>query len=206
MALTRKMLSAMDIPADKIDEIISAHTETVDAIKSERDQLKSEAEGLKSVEKQLEKTNAELEELRSGDWQAKYEKLKGENEKLKGEYDAFKTDTEAKAVKSAKENAYRQLLIDAGVSDKRIASVLKVSASTVDAITLDDDGKIKDADKLTESVKTEWADFIPTTHEQGARVSNPPSGDGSESKKPGRAAAMVAQFNKDHYGNPIEEG
>ena len=74
MALTRKMLSAMDIPADKIDEIISAHTETVDAIKSERDQLKSEAEGLKSVEKQLEKTNAELEELRSGDWQAKYEK------------------------------------------------------------------------------------------------------------------------------------
>lgn len=205
MGLTRKMLSAMDIPADKIDEIISAHTETVDAIKEDRDRFKSESESLKAVEKQLDKANAELEEFRSGDWQAKYEKLKGDHDKLKGEYDTFKSDTEAKAVKAAKESAYKQLLQEAGLSDKRIPTVMKVSAGTVDGITLDEDGKIKDADKLIESVKTEWADFIPTTHEQGANTPNPPANDGDGGKQPSRAAQMVAQYRNEHYGNPMKE-
>lgn len=205
MGLTRKMLSAMDIPADKIDEIISAHTETVDAIKEDRDRFKSESESLKAVEKQLDKANAELEEFRSGDWQAKYEKLKGDHDKLKGEYDTFKSDTEAKAVKAAKESAYKQLLQEAGLSDKRIPTVMKVSAGTVDGIMLDEDGKIKDADKLIESVKTEWADFIPTTHEQGANTPNPPANDGDGGKQPSRAAQMVAQYRNEHYGNPMKE-
>ena len=34
MALTRKMLKAMGIEDDKIDQIIEAHTETVDGLKS----------------------------------------------------------------------------------------------------------------------------------------------------------------------------
>jgi FtsZ-binding cell division protein ZapB len=206
MALTRKMLAAMDIPAEKIDEIITAHTETVNAIKEERDSFKSEAEALKATGKDLEKVtadlekaNAELEELKGAGWEDKYNKLKGE-------YDSFKTDTETKAVKAAKESAYKQLLIDAGVSEKRIASVMKVSAATVDGIKLDKDGKIEDADKLTESVKTEWADFIPTTHEQGAKTPTPPANNGGEgAKQPSLAAEMVAQYRNEHYGNPTKE-
>ena len=205
MALTRKMLAAMDITEEKISEIMSAHLATVDEIKEERDALKSEAANLKSIQKELDKANAELEELRSGDWQAKYEKLKGDHDKLKGEYDTFKSDTEAKAVKAAKESAYKQLLQEAGLSDKRIPTVMKVSGGTVDGITLDDDGKIKDADKLIESVKTEWADFIPTTHEQGADVSKPPANDGDGGRQPSRAAQMVAQYRNEHYGNPMKE-
>lgn len=205
MALTKKMLIAMDIPAEKIDEIMDSHLASVNALREERDALKSEAENLKSVEKQLEKANAELEEFRSGDWQSKYDKLKGEHDQLKSEYDTFKTDTEAKAVKTAKENAYKQLLIDAGVSDKRIASVMKVSGTAVDGITLDDEGKIKDADKLTESVKTEWADFIVTEGKQGAGVSRPPANDGDGGKQPSVAAQMAAQYRNEHYGNPKED-
>ena len=34
MALTRKFLAALGIEADKIDEIINAHSETVDARRS----------------------------------------------------------------------------------------------------------------------------------------------------------------------------
>ena len=40
MALTRKMLKAMGIEEEKIDQIIEAHTETVDALKADRDKLK----------------------------------------------------------------------------------------------------------------------------------------------------------------------
>lgn len=201
MALTRKMLAAMDIPAEKIDEIISAHTETVNALKTEVEQYKSDAEALKSKEKELETAkkdleaaNKELETVKSSDWEKKYNDLKTE-------HDTFKKDTEAKATKAAKEAAYKKLLSDAGISTKRIDSVLKVSAEAIDKIVLDKDGNITDADKLTESVKTEWADFISTQHEEGAPVPKPPvNTGGGDSGKPSRAAELAAKYNAEHYG------
>ena len=197
MALTRKMLQAMDIPAEKIDEIINAHSETVNALKVERDELKASADKLPGLEKALEKAQGELDKLKAEDWEGKYNTVKGE-------YDTYKTDTETKAVKAAKESAYKQLLLDAGVSDKRIASILKVS--NMDDVELDKDGKIKDADKLAESMKTEWADFIVTEGKKGADVSKPPANDGEGGNdQPSRAAQMAAQFHNEHYGKIEEE-
>ena len=50
MALTRKFLKALGIEDEKVDEIISAHTETVDALKAERDGYKADAEKLPGVQ------------------------------------------------------------------------------------------------------------------------------------------------------------
>ena len=191
MALSRKMLAAMDIPAEKIDEIISAHTETVSAIKEERDALKADAAKVPDLEKQIESVSKELETYKSGDWENKYNTVNGE-------YTKYKADVEAKAVKSAKESAYKQLLLDAGISDKRIASVLKVS--DIDGVELDKDGKIKDADKITENVKSEWADFIITKREEGAKPATPPANNGEGGKQSSRAAQMAAQYYAEHYG------
>lgn len=195
MGLTRKMLAAMDIPAEKIDEIISAHAETVNAIKEERDALKENAGRVASLEKDLEAANKQIEEYKSGDWQAKYDKIKGE-------YDTYKSDVETKSVKTAKENAYRQLLVDAGISEKRIGSVLKVS--DIDGIKLDKDGKIEGADALTENVKKEWADFIVTEGVKGAEVAKPPKSDGDGVEVPSRAAQLVEQYRSEHYGSKKE--
>lgn len=194
MALSRKMLAAMDIPAEKIDEIISAHTETVSAIKEERDALKADAAKVPDLEKQIADMNKELETFKSGDWENKYNTVNGE-------YTKYKADVEAKAVKSAKEAAYKQLLLDAGISDKRIASVLKVS--DIDGVELDKDGKIKDADKITENVKSEWADFIVTKREEGAKPATPPA-NGGEGKTPSKAAEMAAKYYAEHYGTKEE--
>ncbi len=198
MALTRKMLAAMDIPAEKIDEIISAHTETVNAIKEERDNLKADVDRLDTVEKDLEKAQKRLEEYESGDWENKYNNLKGE-------YDTYKTDVETKATKAAKESAYKQLLIDAGISDKRIATIMKVSGTTLDGLKLDKDGKIENAEKLSESVKEEWADFIVTEGKKGADVTDPPANNGGEGQQPSRAAQLVAQYHDEHYGKSKED-
>ena len=54
MALTRKFLSALGIEADKVDEIINAHAETVNALKEERDNYKADAEKLPAVQKELD--------------------------------------------------------------------------------------------------------------------------------------------------------
>lgn len=161
MALTRKMLKAMGIEEEKIDQIIEAHTETVDGLKDEAKKLRADAESLPKVQKELD----ELKTKGDDGYKKKYEDEHAAFEKYKGE----QTVKETKAAKSA---AYRELLKSAGVSEKRIDSILKVS--DIDAVELED-GKVKDAEKLTETIKTEWADFIVATQTQGAQTPNPPA-------------------------------
>ena len=170
MAMTRKFLKAMGIDEEKIEQIIEAHTETVNALKEERDNFKADAEKLPSVQK-------ELNELKKATKNSGEETvLKSEYDKVKKDFEAYKADISAKETKSAKEKAYRELLKTVGVSENRIDAVVKVS--DIDGIELDKDGKIKDADKHTETVKTEWADFIETTTTKGANTANPPAGNG----------------------------
>ena len=52
MAMTRKFLKAMGIEEEKIEQIIEAHTETVNALKEERDKFKGDAEKLPTVQKE----------------------------------------------------------------------------------------------------------------------------------------------------------
>lgn len=205
MALTRKFLSALDIPAEKIDEIITAHTETITALKDERDKALKEIEELKAKNGDVDAVKAELETtkaslVKAGDWKTKYDALQTE-------YDSYKTEIATKETKARKETAYKQLLTEIGVSGKRIDSIVKVSADNINGIEFDEDGKIKDVETLTESVKTEWADFIPTTHEEGADVAKPPANDGKGDgmKKPSRASQLAAQFRNEHYGNPTKK-
>ena len=173
MALTRKFLTAMGIEADKVDEIINAHVEVVDALKTERDQYKADAEKLPAVQAENEQLKANAKGNNEDSYKVKYEAIKEE-------FEEFKNNITAKESKAKKTDAYRQLLKDAGVLEKRIDAVMKVS--NVDDIEFDEDGKIANADKLTESIKSEWADFIVVKSEKGANVSNPPANNGKATK------------------------
>lgn len=193
MALTRKMLAAMGIEAEKIDEIIHEHADTVSALKDQIETLKTDAGKLPDVEKRLEEAEKKIADANAADWEKKYTELKSE-------YDVYKSDVETKAEKNAKETAYRKLLMDAGVSEKRVGAVMKVSDLNV--IKFNEDGTIQDADKITENVKKEWADFIETKQERGADVAKPPANNGGESAKPmSRAAQLAAQYRDEHYGS-----
>ena len=150
-----------------MDEIIAAHTEVTDALKQERDGYKADAEKLPGIQKELDDLKSTTDGKNT--WKVKYEALKED-------FDQYKNDVEAKAAKTAKEDAYKKLLEETGVSPKRIAAILKVS--DFDSIELDDSGAIKDADKLKDSIKEEWADFIQTTQTKGATTATPPSSTG----------------------------
>ena len=165
MALSRKFLSALGIEADKIDEIINAHTETVDGLKDELSKAKTEAGKLPAIQKELEDLKAAAEKDGKDPFKVKYEAIKED-------FENFKKDIAAKETRATKSAAYRALLKDAGIAEKRIDAVLKVS--DIDGLKLDKDGKIEDADKLKESVKTEWADFIVTESTKGADPATPP--------------------------------
>lgn len=166
MSLTRKMLKAMGIEDEKIEQIIDAHSETVEALKEQAASYKADAEKLSDVQKQLDNANKTIEAAGKDDFKTKYEALQQEFEK-------YKTDIAEKETHSAKISAYREMLKNAGVSEKRIDTIIKVS--DVDGVEIDEKGKIKDIDKLTETVKTEWADFIETEGVKGAKTSTPPN-------------------------------
>lgn len=176
MAFTRKFLSAMGIEAEKVDEIINAHIEVVDGLKEERDNFKKDAEKLADVQKQLDKANDKLAKNGEGETVSKED-----YDKLKKEYDDYKADITAKNTRTEKENAFRELLKSVGVSEKRFNAIIKVS--DIDGLELDKDGKIKDAEKHTENVKSEWADFIETTTTKGANTANPPANNGKGTGK-----------------------
>ena len=116
---------------------------------------------------------------------------------LKKAFDDYKADQTAKETRAAKESAYRDLLKASGVSEKRIDTVMRASGPIIDGLELAEDGKAKDADKLTEGIKTEWADFIPTTTTQGAPTANPPAVSG------GKKLSKDDIFRKDDRGRYV---
>lgn len=200
MALSRKFLSALGIEDAKVDEIITAHTETVNALKEERDNLKADAEKLPAVQKELDELKKA--EGKSDQWKVKYDAKAEELEALRSEYDQYKAGVAAKETKDAKLNAYRALLKKAGVSEKRIDAVLKVT--DVDKVELSEDGSIKDAEEIEKQIKEEWSDFIVTEQVKGAATATPPTNTGGDRQK-GAAAKIAQQYHENLYGKTEEK-
>lgn len=188
MALTRKFLSALGIEAEKVDEIISAHAETVDGLKEQIKQYKEDADKLPAIQQELDdlkaKAGDDTFEQKYKDMEKKYNDLVKENEQK---------ETTAKV-----KEAYKALLKDAGVSEKRLDSVLKVT--DISAMKLDKDGKLENASDLTKTIKSEWADFIEVKGEQGANPANPPDNNNGNPAKTGRAKELANNYFANLYG------
>lgn len=170
MALTRKALKAMGLADEQVESIIEMHTETTDGLKADLSRYKEDAEKLPAVQKELD----ELKAAGDGGYKEKYEK----EHKA---FEDFKTQTNAEKTRGAKEKAYRELLKDCGVTEKRIDAIMKVFIH--DSIELDENGKIKDSEKVSENIKSEWSDFIVTTTTTGANTATPPRNIGTGKTK-----------------------
>ena len=140
MALTRKQLAAMGIEAEKIDEIITSHTETVNGLKDQISQLKDDLKTAKEDADKLPGVQKELDDLKEQNEKDAKAREGKDYDALKKEFDDYKADVQAKATKSAKETALRGILKDLNISDKGIGLVLKYH--NLDSVELDDDGKI----------------------------------------------------------------
>ena len=165
MALTRKALKAMGLSDEQVDSVIEMHTETVDALKESRDTYKTDADKLPELQAELDKLKAKVGEDGKNPFEVKYNALKEE-------FDQYKNEITGKETARAKEEAYKELLKSAGVSEKRISAVLKVT--DLKSLKLDAEGKLENAEDLTNSIKTAWADFIATEKKEGADVPTPP--------------------------------
>lgn len=188
MSITRKMLKGMGLTEDQQDTILEAHTETLNEIKAERDRLKSDAEKLPTVQKELDDLKA------AGDG--------GYKEKYEAEHKAFETykkavDTEKTT--AAKEKAVEAVLKKIGVSEKRLQSVAKLAKADglLDALELDENGAVKEADKLEKSLKDGYSEYITTTSTKGANTPTPPANSG------GAKLTMADIYKKDEKGRYV---
>ena len=189
MAFARKNLKAMGLEDDTVDAIIEMHREVVDGIKEKADKYKADADKLAEAEKTIEDLKKQVEGVDS--YKEKYEKEHKD-------FEAYKKNIDAEKTKAKKSEAYKAVLKEAGVSEKRYDAILRLT--DLDKVELDDEGKIKDSAKVVEDVKKEWSDYIVKTEEHGAGTETPPAGAGAGDRTLSRAAQVAQKHNERLYG------
>lgn len=202
MALSKKkireILSAAGVEADNmaeaVDRITDGHVASIEALKEERDSYKADAEKLEDVQKELD----ELKKTVSDD-----DGYKQKYEDLKKEYTEYKTTQTKAQEKATKDKAYREMLKEIGILDKRIDSVMRVT--DLETVKVDADGKLVDADALKKTAADEWSDFIGKEDTKGASVSTPPANDPKPAREKSRAAQLEQKYHGDIYGESPKE-
>ena len=83
MAITRKMLKAMGIEEEKIEQIIEAHTETVEGLKEKAEENAEAVKNLAKVQKELDDAKKDIEAMKKDSFKVKYDAIKEEFEEYK---------------------------------------------------------------------------------------------------------------------------
>lgn len=169
MALTREMLKGMNLTEEQVSAIIGEHVSVKNGLEEKIKQYKADAEKLAAVQK-------ELDDLKKsgGSWEEKYTKEHAEFEK-------YKADVVAKEILAKKRDAYSVLLKENKIGDKYIESILNVAKYS--DMELGEDGKLKDADKISESIKSDYSGFVVSTETKGAGTETPPADNSTMTKE-----------------------
>lgn len=173
MALTRKFLAALGIEADKVDEIINAHTEVTDGLKEQLKAAKEDADKLKDVQKELDDLKADIKN--------NY-KSKADYDKLDKEFKDYKTDVTGKEAAAAKEKAVRAYFENKGIKGANLEIAIKGSKDEIAAIELDGE-KIKNAKALDDLINGTFKALVSKSEQRGAGTNNPPGNGGKSGTK-----------------------
>ena len=163
---------------DVAKKLVSLHRTVVDPLLDQLDDAKRDATKYKEAAEKLPKVQKELDELKSGeDWKGKYEQAKQD-------LDDFKTKIARDADVAKIKAAHRKMLIDEGISEKAVDSILNATDYSKAALKkgteeLDDATK----DSLKKETTERWGGFKVTTRQRGERVDTPPSGGSGMTKE-----------------------
>lgn len=174
--LTRKMLKAMSIDDEKIDQIIEAHTETVDGLK---DKLKA-AEAKAADYDDVVKERDDLKAKSGDDFKKKYE----DEHKA---FAAYKKDIETKATMEAKQKAVGAYIESKGITGVNREIAMRALKDEINAAELDGE-KLKDTAEIDALIGGDLKSLVVTQSKQGVPAANPPKNSGA---KPTKAEIMA---------------
>lgn len=173
--------------------LLELHHGIVDTVKDELDEAKAKAEKAAAEAEKVAELQKQLEEAKSGeDFKAKYEQ---EHQA----YEAYKQQIADGEALKAKQAAYRKLLADEHISEKRMDAVIRLTDFS--KIKLNKEGGLEDVDALKKAIAEDWGEYKVTIRQRGAEVANPPQHDNG-GKPMSRAAELAAQFHAQKYGAP----
>lgn len=173
MALTRKMLKAMGIEDEKIDQIIDAHSETVDGLKDKLRKAEEDAEDLKDVQKELDDLKKKTDGAK--DWEKKF------NDERKA-FEDFKKEIAGKETAAAKEKAVRAYFEGKGIKGDNLEIAIRGAKDEIAGLELDGE-KIKDAKSLDDLVAGTYKGLVVKTQTNGAGTDTPPGNNGGKKTK-----------------------
>lgn len=167
MAFTRNFLKTMGLTDEQVSAIIEEHTTVTDALKAQRDKFEQDAKALKAEADKVPGLLKQINEAQSG------EDYKGKYEKEHQAFEAYKADIKKQAELEKVKAAYRQLLLDERINEKRVDSVLKLTDFS--EMKIGDDGKLENVDALKKTIGDEWGEFKVTQRERKQTVATPPT-------------------------------
>ena len=159
-----------------IEEIIAGHNATVEALKDDIADLKANSQNYTDMKAKFDEQSKELEAVKNQ--LAESDDYKGKYETVKKEYDDYKSDVDGKEKKAKSDIAFKEWLKGQGYSEKGASKIVKYGGFVPE---FDKDGNIKNAEKLTESVNSEWSEYKETVHTEGAKTATPPQNTGGKS-------------------------
>ena len=184
MSLTRKFLKALGIEEDKIEEIITAHGETVTALKDEIEQAKQGAKDLDATAKERDTLKQRVEAL---------EKANGDAAKVQADFDAYKQQVETEKTNAGKKALIKKALEAANANPAAIDLML----GTVDLDKVELDGEsLKDTEAVLKPIKEAHAALFGEIKPAGTPPLNPPAGDGKPAAPASIAEALHQKYDK----------
>lgn len=171
MALTRRFLKTLGIEEDKIEEIISAHGETVAALKDEAEQAKKGADDLAAVAKERDSLKQRVEAL---------EKASGDAAKVQADFDAYKQQVETERANAGKKTLVRQALEQAGANPAAIDLLL--GAVDLDSVEVENDA-LKDSEAVLTPIRNAHGGLFGENYKKGTPPTNPPKGDNTMTRE-----------------------
>lgn len=168
MSLTRKALKAMGLTDEQIDSVIEMHTDTVSGLKDKLEAAENSSKDVEKLTAEVEKYKNELEKANKAITES--EKYKEQYENTKSEYEKYKGEIAAKETKAVKEKAVREYYKSKGINDDNMSIAMRGSRSEIDAMELDEKGRIKDTKVFDELIKGDYAKLISHTEVKGVQT------------------------------------
>lgn len=195
MAFTRNFLKTMSLTDEQVQAIMEEHTNVTEALKAQRDKFENDAKTYKAEADKLPELQKQLQDAQSEDYRTKYEK---EHQ----DYENYKTQIAKEAETAKTKAAYRKLLADEKINEKRIDSIMKLTDFS--EMKLDKDGKLENLDALKKNIGDEWGEFKVTTRERKQTVT--PTPDGNNGDGGGRARELYQKHLEQRYGVKKDTG
>ena len=161
----------MSLTDEQVQAIMEEHINVTDALKAQRDKFEQDAKTYKTEADKVPELEKTIQGYKDGD---DYKKRYEDEHKA---FEDYKSQIAKEAETAKVKAAYRQLLLDEKINEKRIDAVLKLTDFS--DMKLDKDGKLADIDTLKDNIGKEWGEFKVTTKErkQTVPVSHDNNGD-----------------------------